>query len=191
MKRTLTGIVENVLIAPHADDITAVRLEFVRVTLEGFEGDRHAGLTYLSGGRTPHFPRGTVIRNTRQVSILSAEELDEVAVALGVPAVTPESMGANLLLRGIPALTLLPPSTRLFFPGEAVLVVEGENLPCTTAGAEVQKLYPDVARITTRFPDAALHKRGVVAWVERAGIITTGDEVRVEIPEQVMYSFGV
>ena len=188
--RTRVGTVELVLIAPHADDIAAERRETVRVTLEGFEGDRHAGLTYRSGGRTPQFPRGTEIRNTRQVSILSAEELEEVAEALGIPAVTAESMGANLILRGIPSLTLLPPSTRLYFPDDAVLVVEGENLPCTTAGAEVQKLYPDVARITSRFPDAAMHKRGIVAWVERAGTISTGDEVRVEVPEQVIYDFG-
>lgn len=188
--RYLVGTVEDVLIAPHAEDITAERRETVRVTLEGFEGDRHAGLTYRSGGRTPQFPRGTEIRNTRQVSILSAEELAEVAAKLGVPAVTAESMGANLILRGIPSLTLLPPSTRLYFPDDAVLVVEGENLPCTTAGAEVQKLYPHVERLTTRFPDAALHKRGIVAWVERAGSISVGDEVRVEIPDQVIYKFG-
>lgn len=71
-----------------------------------------------------------------------------------------------------------------------LLVVEGENLPCTTAGAEVQKLYPDVARITSRFPDAAMHKRGIVAWVERAGTISAGDGVRVEVPEQIIYDFG-
>ncbi len=190
MKRTVTGTVAAVLVAPHSDDIVSVRQESVAVTLEGFAGDRHAGLTYRSGGRTPYYPRGTVIRNSRQVSLVSREELAEVARALGVPEVTAEALGANVLLAGIPALSLLPPATRLYFSGAAVLVVEGENLPCTTAGEAVQRCYPDVARLAVRFPEAALHKRGIVAWVERAGRITAGDTVRAEIPPQVLYNFA-
>lgn len=187
MARTITGTVEAVLIAPEARDIAAVRRESVEVTLAGFAGDRHAGLTYRAGGRTPHYPRGTEIRNSRQVSLVAVEELAEVAAALSVPDVSPEALGANLLIAGIPSLTLLPPATRLFFAGEAVLVVEGENLPCTTAGEEVQKAYPDVARIAVRFPEAALHKRGIVAWVERVGRITVGDSVRAVLPDQPPY----
>lgn len=189
MKRSITGTVEAVLFVPHGSEITAVRRASIEVTLEGVVGDRHAGLTLESGSRYPHYPRGTVIRNTRQVSLVSVEELAEVAAALGVPEVTAESLGANLLLGDIPALTRLPPGTRLYFPGDVTLVVEGENHPCTVAGSAVQRDYPDVERLTTRFPDAALGKRGVVAWVERTGRITAGDNVRVDVPQQVLYRF--
>lgn len=189
MKRSITGTVEAVLYVPHGSEITAVRQDAIEVTLEGVVGDRHAGLTMESGSRYPQYPRGTVIRNTRQLSLVSVEELAEVAQALGVPKVTAESLGANLLLSGIPRLTLLPPGTRLHFPGDVALVIEGENLPCTVAGSGVQREYPDAERLTTRFPDAAMGKRGVVAWVERAGRIAAGDSVRVEVPQQVIYRF--
>lgn len=187
MKHTIIGTVEAVLFVPHGSEITALRQDAIQVTLEGVVGDRHAGLTLESGSRYPQYPRGTVIRNTRQLSLVSAEELAEVAAALGVPQVTAEALGANVLLSGIPALTRLPPGTRLYFAGDVTLVVEGENHPCTVAGSAVQRDYPDVERLTTRFPDAAMGKRGVVAWVERAGRIAAGDSVRVEVPQQVMY----
>ncbi len=54
--------------------------------LEGIEGDRHAGWTRKADARVPFYPRGTVIRNTRQVSLVSVEELAEMATALGLPA---------------------------------------------------------------------------------------------------------
>lgn len=160
----------------------------VRVSLEGFEGDKHAGLTYQSSVRTPHYPRGTVIRNTRQISIVSTHELDLIAVALGVPVVLPEWLGANLVIRGIPDLTQLPPSTRLFFPQDTVLVVDGENMPCVFPGNVIQAQYPAIGGLAHQFPKMAIHRRGVVAWVERPGLVTEGDRVVARIPPQVMYS---
>ena len=82
----------------------------------------------------PWFPKGTLVRNTRQVSIVSTEELALIAEALGVPQVLAAWLGANLELAGVPRLTQLPPGTRLFFPEDATLVVDGENEPCRTAG---------------------------------------------------------
>ncbi len=159
----------------------------VRVTLEGFEGDRHAGLTRLSDARTPHYPRGTEIRNSRQVSIVSAEELSAIAVDMGLPELRPEWLGANLVLGGIPDLTHLPPSTRLLFPHDTVLVVEGENLPCTLPGQVLQDRYPHIPGLVTAFPKEAIHRRGVLGWVERSGFICEGDPVTVRITRQVPY----
>jgi hypothetical protein len=195
MKSEVQGVATQVLVGlnPGAveDDplalVTTPRPQ-VRVTLEGFEGDKHAGLTYLSGSRTPHYPRGTVIRNTRQVSLVSLEELELVAAALGVPALWPEWLGANLAVHGIPDLTCLPPSTRLFFPQGAVLVVEGENKPCVYPGKVIQAQYPDAPGQANRFPKAAIARRGLVAWVERPGVIAAGDSVQAHIPVQVLYS---
>jgi MOSC domain-containing protein YiiM len=187
MKRTIIGRVQAVLVAPNKDTIVAERQPTIRLTMAGVEGDRHAGLTMPSGGRTPYYPRGTEIRNSRQVSLVSVEELDEVAAAMHLPAIEPEWLGANVLVEGIPALSILPPSTRLFFESGAVLVVEGENGPCTIAGAAIQAAFPDVEGLTQLFPKAAIHKRGIVAWVERPGAIVQGDSVQADIPDLAPY----
>lgn len=188
MGKQIRGSVENVLVmAPEMAPIST-RVDDVEVTWEGFAGDKHAGLTVKSGGRARSYLRGSEIRNTRQVSIVSREELVEVAAAMGLPQMSPDWIGANLLLAGIPSLTLLPIGTRLVFAQDAVLVVEGENLPCTSAGKAVQQQFPEKPGLTQLFPKAALHKRGVVAWVERQGRIREGDEVVAHLPEQAGYA---
>ena len=121
--------------------------------------------------------------------MLSVEELAEVARALCIPEVLPEWVGANLAMQGIPDLTMLPPSTRIFFPGDAVLVVDAENMPCTGPGEAIQQHYPDVPKLVQSFPKAAMHKRGLVGWVERPGYINEGDEVWLLPPTLVTYSY--
>ncbi|MFQ5614336.1 MAG: MOSC domain-containing protein [Anaerolineae bacterium] len=189
MGRNLSGRVEGVYAGLQANSLVTTSLAAERVVFEGFERDRHAGLTRRAGPRESHYPHGTEIRNSRQISIVSVEELAEIAAAMDLPEIRPEWLGANLAFRGVPKLTLLPPSTRLFFPENAVLVVDAENLPCTDPGRVIQQEYPDRSGLDTLFPKAALHKRGLVAWVERPGLIRPGDEVRVEIPTQVVYDF--
>lgn len=189
MKTKLTGVVAGLYIGLHRHTIESSRVPGVQATFEGLEGDLHAGLTRLSDVRVPHYPRRTVIRNTRQFSMLSIEELAEVSKALCIPEVLPEWVGANLAMQGIPNLTMLPPSTRIFFPGEAVLVVDAENLPCTGPGQAIQQHYPDVPELVQRFPKAAMHKRGVVGWVEREGYIKEGDTVWLLLPPKVTYSY--
>jgi hypothetical protein len=189
MKNPLEGIVLSIFVGRDPEALETVMVPTVRVTFEGFEGDRHAGLTRLSDVRVPHYPEGTVIRNTRQVSIVSREELEQIARVLNVPSVSADWLGANLNLLGIPNLTQLPPSTRLFFPQDAVLVIDAENEPCTGPGSVIQKHYPDVPRLVSAFPKAAIHKRGLVAWVERPGKIVTGETVSVDLSPQVFYSY--
>ncbi len=185
----LTGrVVETLIGADPASLVTSPR-EHVRVTFDGFEGDRHGGRTRLANARDPRYPRGTEIRNDRQVTVVSAEELEEAARRMGVSELRAAWIGANLLLAGVPRLTGLPPGTRLVFPREAVLVVRGENLPCRSAGDAVaaESGRPELA---SRFPRAALHLRGLVACVERPGLIGVGDAVRVEVPAQRTWAPG-
>ena len=189
MKTKLSGVVTGVYIGQQRHTIESSRVAGVKVTFEGFEGDGHAGLTRLSDVRVPHYTRRTVIRNTRQFSMLSIEELAEVAAAMCVPEVLPEWVGANLAMQGIPNLTMLSPSTRIFFPGDAVLVVDAENMPCTGPGEAIQQHYPGVPKLAQRFPKAALHKRGVVGWVEREGYINEGDTVWLLLPPKLTYSY--
>lgn len=195
MKNAVHGAATRVLVALNKRAIEDELMSLVstpcpqvRATLEGFEGDKHSGLTYRSGVRTPHYPRGTEIRNTRQISIVSTEELSFVATALGVPAVPPEWLGANLAIEGIPDLTQLPPSTRIFFPQDTVLVVDGENMPCMWPGRVIQAQHPQIRGLAQQFPKVAIHRRGVVAWVERPGLVAESDRVVARIPPQVIYS---
>lgn len=178
----LTGVVCGVYLARQPDASVSEPVDLARVTFSGFEGDRHAGLTMQVGGRHPHYSRGTEIRNTRQVTILSAEELSELAQALGVPEVRAEWLSANLVVSGFEHFSQLPPATRLFFAGEATLVVDAENPPCLGPGRVIQSHYPDVPGVDTAFVKAALHRRGVVAWVERPGQIQPGDGVSAQVP---------
>ncbi len=113
----------------------------VEVTFEGIIGDKHSGLTKLSDSRTKFYPRGTVIRNTRQISIVSNEELADIAAELKIAVLLPDWFGANLLLSGIPDFTGLKPNTRLFFTSGAVLLITKDNLPCSSLSQEILPKY--------------------------------------------------
>jgi hypothetical protein len=187
IQQRLTGTTLGLYLGLDQDSFVTTPQLLVTTSFAGFEGDRHAGITRKADSRTPHYPRGTEIRNDRQVSLVALEELAQIAVAMDLPEIKPEWLGANLLLQGIPSLTWLPPMTRLFFGSQAVLVVQAENLPCQNPGKIIADHYsrPDLQGL---FPKASLHLRGLVACVERPGIIRQGDPVQVEIPQQNRYA---
>ena len=157
-------------------------VERLHLTWAGIEGDRHFGLTMKAGVRQKHHPSGTELRNSRQLSILSQEELAQIAAALSIPRVAWEWLGGNLCFTGCEALTAIPPSTRLIFPSGACLVVDGENLPCRGPGKIVQEHFAEPPELATRFVKAAHHRRGLVVWVERPGAIERGNTVELVRP---------
>jgi hypothetical protein len=179
MADEISGRVIAVLIARGMDHIRSESLEEVEVTLEGFAGDKHAGWTKPSDGRTKFYPRGTIIRNSRQVSIISKEETESIAADLGIEAILPEWMGANLLLEGIPDMSALPPNTRMFFESGAVLLITEKNNPCRTLSAEIESHYPGKSELNAKIVKTSLGRRGIVAVVELPGKIKKGDTVRV------------
>jgi hypothetical protein len=179
MAEDFQGKVEVVLVSPPDSQLPGQPVEQVEVSLEGFLGDKHAGLTMRASSSQKPYPKGTEIRNVRQVSLVSLEELEEVAQRLGVPQIRPEWVGANLLISGVPGLTKLPAGTRFYFEDGAGLVVEGENMPCTTAGGSLAAQFPEIEGLANQFPKHAIGKRGLVAWVERAGRIRQGEAVVV------------
>jgi MOSC domain-containing protein YiiM len=177
-KLTFHGTVEQLLANPERDTgLEKQPVPEVRLLFSGVEGDCHGGLTRKSDSRMlKQFKRGTPVRNARQLSVLSAEELAEVK---------PEWVGANLVARGIPDLTLLPPSSRLQFSSGAMIVVDIENHPCRYPADIIQRYNPQQKM---GFVKAAMHKRGIVAWVEAEGIVRLGDSITVWIPPQRIYS---
>ncbi|MEM1298296.1 MAG: MOSC domain-containing protein [Pseudomonadota bacterium] len=166
-------------------DIASVGASEVAVGWEGFDGDCHSGLTRPSCVRVKQqYARDTEIRNTRQISVLSEEELAEVADRLSVPAIRPEWVGANMIVRGIPDFTLVPPNARLIFENNTALTVDMENAPCRYPADKIEEAHPGHGRA---FPQKAVNKRGVTVWVERTGSIKVGDRCRLHVPPQRLY----
>jgi hypothetical protein len=181
------GEVRRLLVVPEArrdeDDIaSASAAGTVAVSYEGFPGERHSGLTRPCCVRfTDIYEEGKEIRNTRQLSIISEEEMALVAQGMGIDRIEPEWLGANLVVAGIPDFTLLPPSSRLLFSQGLSLVIDMENEPCGYPAKQIRKVHG--AKGLT-FVKNAKHRRGVTAWVEQEGSIAEGDSFRVFIPRQ-------
>ncbi len=154
----------------------------IDVTFDGFPGESHSGPTRDACVRVQEiYEEGTPIRNVRQISIISEEEMALVAEGMGIDRIEPEWLGANLLVSGIPHFTLLPPSTRLLFESGACLVVDMENLPCAYPAKEIQRVHEGKGKL---FVKNARQRRGITAWVEKEGAIADGDSIRVFIPVQ-------
>lgn len=162
--------------------ITSAPVKEMPLSLAGFAGEVHAGVTRPSCSRvTMLYKRDTEIRNVRQLCVVSAEEMAEVAATMGLPAMDYAWVGASLVLEGIPDLTHLPPSSRLQGPDGVTLVVDMENLPCQEPAVTIEKARPGQGK---GFKPAAMGKRGVTAWVEREGVLRLGDEVKLFVPAQ-------
>lgn len=168
-------------------DFVSTAADRLRLTYAGIEGDLHAGLTRPSGAREPWYPRGTEMKNERQLSIVSVEDNAEIAAALGIPDLRPEWIGGNLVLSGVPNLSLLPPRSILFFPSGATIRIDGDNGPCRQAGRAVAAQFSGRPELEFAFVKAAKYKRGLVGWVEREGEIVPGDAVKIRVWEQALY----
>ena len=183
----ISGRVTSLLVHSGNDTgIATTRKDSVRVLYAGFDGESHSGLTRASCVRVKRqYPVGTSIRNTRQISIVSDEELTTISSNLELPEILPEWLGANMSIAGIPELTTLPPSSRLIFSGGVSLVVDMENEPCQGPADEIERQHPGKGRL---FVKNALGRRGVTAWVEREGVLEQGDTVEVHMPPLRLYN---
>lgn len=162
--------------------LRAVPVDAVEATLDGFPNEDHGGATRLSCSRVKsQYPKGSVIRNTRQLSIVSAEELAETAAEMGMSAIDPVLIGASMVLEGLPDFTHVPPSSRLLAPSGAALTIDMENRPCTLPAREIER---EAAGFGNRYKAAAKGRRGVTAWVERAGRFAVGDVLSLHVPDQ-------
>ncbi|MEM0937471.1 MAG: MOSC domain-containing protein [Pseudomonadota bacterium] len=175
---TWLGIVETT-------ERTALRAEPVpslELTFQGIAGSVHGGATRASCSRvTRQYPKGSIIRNERQLSIVSAEELAEIAAALGLSSIDPARLGATLVVEGIPDFTHIPPSSRLQAPSGATVTVDMENQPCQFPAKSLATVHGEAAK---GFKAAAKGRRGVTASVAREGRIALGDRLTLHIPGQ-------
>jgi len=169
-------------VADRESSLMAEPLEEMELSFAGLAGEAHGGLTRPSCSRVvAQHPRGTEIRNSRQISILSAEELAGIAAEMGVEQLDPAWLGASVVVEGIPDVTHLPPSSRLQGPDGVTLVIDMENRPCNLPARVIEQHLPGTGR---GFKAAAKGRRGVTAWVERPGVLRPGDVLRLHIPDQ-------
>jgi MOSC domain len=162
--------------------LASTALDEMVLTFAGFGGEAHGGLTRPSCSRvTAQYPRETEIRNTRQLSVISAEDLTKIAAGMGVAALHPGLLGASMVIAGIPDFTRLPPGSRLQAEGGATLVVDMENRPCNLPAKPIDAEGPGNGRA---FKAAAKNLRGVTAWVEREGVLHLGERIRLHVPDQ-------
>ena len=154
----------------------------VYATFAGVEGEAHAGLTRPSCSRVlDQYPEGTTIRNTRQFSILAAEELAQIAKEMDMDMLAPELLGASMVVSGIPDFSHVPPGSRLQAASGATLVVDLHNRPCTLPARGIETAHPGHG---AKFKPAAKGLRGITAWVEREGWFTLGEQLCLHIPDQ-------
>lgn len=168
-----------------AADLASHAQDDLVLTFAGPEGEDHGGMTRSSCSRvTSQYSKGTEIRNVRQLCVMSAEELRDIAADMGVDRFDPAWAGATLVVSGIPDFSHLPPSSRLQTEGQeggATIVVDMLNRPCHLPAAVIER---DAKGHGKAFKGAAKDRRGFTAWVEREGIMRIGDPVRLHIPAQ-------
>lgn len=162
--------------------VAGVAVEELALTFAGVEGVPYGGRTRPSCSRVvAQHPKGTEIANTRQLSIISAEELAQIAEAIDLPRLDPAWLGATLVLEGLADFSHVPPSARLQAEAGTTLVVDMQNRPCHQPGLTIERHHPGHGKAFRR---AAEGLRGVTAWVERPGPLRVGDRLRLHLPDQ-------
>ena len=163
-------------------EISTIQISEMRLSFAGFADEIHSGLTRESCSRVAaQYPQGTEIRNTRQVSIVSAEELQEIAEEVGLDRLEPRWLGASIVVQGIPDFSHIPPSSRLQSDNGTTLTVDMQNRPCQYPAMTIEAEQPGHGQ---KFKPAAKGRRGITAWVEREGVLSVGDRLRLHIPDQ-------
>ncbi|MEL7012469.1 MAG: MOSC domain-containing protein [Pseudomonadota bacterium] len=170
------------VVADQESDIRSDPLQEVNLGWDGMPDEFHGGRTRPSCVRvTEQHVEGTEIANVRQLSLVSAEEMADIASAMGLDSLKPEWLGASVVIEGIEDFTHIPPSSRLQSESGATLVVDMHNRPCHWPGKEIEKDHEGFGR---KFRKAGEGRRGITAWVERPGSLRVGDRVRLHVPDQ-------
>ena len=168
--------------SPDRKELLAEAREALELRFDGLAGSVHGGATRASCSRVvSQYPKGTEIRNERQLSIVSAEELAQIAEIMGVDSLDPARLGASMVIEGIPDFSHVPPSARLQAPSGATVTVDMENQPCQLPARSIEHVSPGHGKA---FKRAAEGRRGVTASVAREGVVKLGDVVRLHIPGQ-------
>jgi len=183
--KTLSGKVASLHMGNN-EDLSKQSSVSLQAEIGGFAGDKHQG-PVRETWEGEWQPAGTIRRNERQWSAVSVEELAHITERLELTEpLSPETLGANLCIEGIPEFSLLPKGTTLWFPSGAVLLVEEYNPPCGDMGAQIAAKYTSNSSeplTDKKWLRPAAGRRGLVGVIDVAGEIHVGDEVEVRVYE--------
>ena len=140
----------------------------------GVAGDAHMGAQVKHRSRVRADPTQP---NLRQVHLLAAEVLDELAAA-GF-AVAPGELGENLTTRGLDLLDL-PVGAMLHVGAEALLAVTGYRNPCGQINGVHDGLMDRMRPVDENGDLAPL--AGIMTVVVHGGTVRAGDEIAVGLP---------
>lgn len=168
------------------EDLSKQAQTSLHAEIGGFAGDKHQGPVRETWAGEWQ-PAGTIRRNERQWSGVSVEELAYITGRLDLTEpLSPETLGANLCIEGVPEFSLLPKGSMLVFPSGATLMVEEYNPPCADMGAQIAAKYSTHSGQPLNdktWLRPAAGRRGVVGVIEVPGDIRVGDEVEVRVYE--------
>ena len=139
------------------------------ITGLGVEGDAHCGALVKHRSRVAADPSQP---NLRQVHLMMGETLDSENVPDG-------ELGENITTYGID-LHALPTGT-LMSIADSVIELTGLRNPCAQINTYREGL---LSAFRSENPDGeTIRRAGIMAIVINGGVIHTGDEIRIEIPQ--------
>jgi hypothetical protein len=162
-----------------AQPVASERMDALEIDARGVIGGDHHNDSRPSGGRELSlYPRSTVIRHRRQLCVVSRDDCEVLSQRLGV-AITPEMLGANLMLDGIEgaplSLAQMPRGTHLIVqadrapkgkaPPRATLVHHVNQRGCGITGKSIADHYGDKALVKA-FREASTEHRGILCSVD-------------------------
>jgi hypothetical protein len=170
----------------HDNDDYCMRTQHSLVAeLDGLVDDRHRNHCRECWEGDDKQVAGTVRRNERLWSAMSAEEISDISHQMDLAEpLTAANLSVNMIFEGIPQFSLLPKGTILCFPSGAELLVEEYNPPCLGMGQKLADLLTTnsgQALMASSFTKAATFSRGLVGVVDVPGEISVGDEVIVKV----------
>jgi MOSC domain-containing protein YiiM len=133
----------------------------VEVFTGGVRGDFH------SGPVNRHKKTGPAEPNTRSISLVAKEVMDNVGEALQIE-LEPGAVGENFLIEGLGDLSDLEPGDLVKLGPTVTVLVSAQNAPCTTLSVH----HPDMVGFLKG-------KRGVVGRVLYVGFVRPGDRAEV------------
>ncbi|MFD2180390.1 MOSC domain-containing protein [Veronia pacifica] len=140
---------------------------------QGVLGDAHCGSTVQSRYLKR---RNAAAPNLRQVHLIQQETIDNLNEQ-GFN-VSPGEMGENMTTLGVDLLSL-PLDTKIHFSHGAVIRLTGIRTPCN----QLNTYRAGLKRAVSRKHDGKVQFLcGVMAVVERSGIINIGDEMDIVLP---------
>ena len=131
--------------------------EAIVIGNQGVQGDYH------SGPINRHKKTGPAEPNSRQVTLVAQEVLDEMNARLDTE-LKPGDLGENILISGLGDLSLLVRGDRLQLGTEVVLEIRAQNNPCNV----IRVYHPTLV-------EEINGKRGVSAIVLNPGSVKPGD----------------